>query len=61
MGVMMEISPKCCNIKAVTCYNNDFQLFSAKYDKNLKYIQLSTSLSFKFNTCNTFITSKLYL
>ena len=26
LGFMTEISPKYCNIKAITCLNNDFQL-----------------------------------
>ena len=57
MRFMTEISPKYCNIKAITCQNNDFQPFFCKidrknvYDKNFKYIQLSASLSLKFNTC----------
>ena len=29
-GVMMEISITYCNTKAITCQNNDFQLFLAK-------------------------------
>ena len=42
MGFMMEISPKYCNIKAITCSNNDFQLLFCKiatknlYDKKFK-------------------------
>ena len=54
---MMETSPKYCNIKAITCLNDEFQLFSAKQAqtiytiKNLKYVQSCTSLSLKFNTC----------
>ena len=57
MRFMTEISPNYCNIKAITCQNNNFQPFFCKidrknlYDKNLKYIQLSASLSLKFNTC----------
>ena len=42
MGVMMEKSQKYCNIKAITCLNNDFPLFICKigtknlYDKKIK-------------------------
>ena len=56
MGFMMEISPKYCSIKAkTTAKTTSFNFLSARQAqktlKNLKYIQLSTSLSLKFNTC----------
>ena len=42
MGVMMKISPKNCNIKAITCYNNDVELFFCKIDtKNYKIKNLN--------------------
>ena len=57
-GLKTEISPKYCNIKAITHKNNDFQPFFLQnrhtknlHEKNLKYLQLCTSLSLKFNTC----------
>ena len=31
----MEVSPKYCNKKAITCLNNDFCTFSAKKAKKL--------------------------
>ena len=57
MGFTTEISPKYCNIKANTLKHTFSTFFLQSrhtqnlHDKNLKYLQLCTSLSLKFNTC----------